>query len=739
MLVGVSATPAEAATGCDDGSADTTWRGPETEGGSVSWADDANWSNGVPTAESVVCIPYAAGSGPHVLEGTQAQAEMLALEGTLTVDTSLDVTSLAGEYGELHGPGTITVTDSITGAVLRILGKAVVDLPHDGATLGGEINVWDGSRLNVLGDAVLAPGAEIESFAGPTGPGLLTIAESGTLTFDSADGSAKVYGGFANHGQVNVTAGELWMSGTSPDDALPDQFSTGTFTGAAGTTLVVSSTELRGAARLDGVTWVDSISVPGGNTVTVADSTLVNWDGNETGLSTITGEGQIRLTDGTISDARVGGSLTLRIPAGEVADVRGTVQDRARVQVDGEMAHSGTVLVEDDAVLEVHGVLKGVNDGVHQGGMVESLDTDPGLVIIQPEGKLLADDRSFLGMYASAVNHGSVDSGSGFIVFAPLVESPEPSSGTFHAGPAGDLYLGDGWASTPELVLDQAATEGTVTVAGRVRSNRLEVSGALETWPSAEGHEGGHLNLGGTTTLHDGASIAGDVRVSGELEADLGAGGTASLSGAAVTGQVHVTSGTLSVPSLAPSTLGEDGTLTSGEWVASFGATLDLPTVNTIDTELRLLDPGSSFGDGLAALHGIGPNGTLLTGGDDLAVPGRFRNEGVLSLAPGSRLDVAGKFRQLATGTLVTWLDAAGRGTVRAAGPRELAGELRVERFKGYKPPRGTVLNFLTSDGREGVGEFDRVVSPPFGANDMRKFRVDYGRDHVRLWVDGLG
>jgi hypothetical protein len=76
MLVGVSATPAEAATGCDDGSADTTWRGPETEGGSVSWADDANWSNGVPTAESVVCIPYAAGSGPHVLEGTQARCHV---------------------------------------------------------------------------------------------------------------------------------------------------------------------------------------------------------------------------------------------------------------------------------------------------------------------------------------------------------------------------------------------------------------------------------------------------------------------------------------------------------------------------------------------------------------------------------------------------------------------------------------------------------------------------------------
>ena len=48
MLVGVAATPAEAATACDDGSADTTWLGPATEDGSASWAEPTNWTNDVP-------------------------------------------------------------------------------------------------------------------------------------------------------------------------------------------------------------------------------------------------------------------------------------------------------------------------------------------------------------------------------------------------------------------------------------------------------------------------------------------------------------------------------------------------------------------------------------------------------------------------------------------------------------------------------------------------------------------
>jgi hypothetical protein len=237
--------------------------------------------------------------------------------------------------------------------------------------------------------------------------------------------------------------------------------------------------------------------------------------------------------------------------------------------------------------------------------------------------------------------------------------------------------------------------------------------------------------------MMDGSSIAGNVTVGGQLNADLGPTGSASLSGAEVTGRVVVLSGTLSVPNLGTDTLG-NGTLTQGQWDAWPGATLDLPAITTNDTLLMLDGPGASFGDGLANLTGIGPNGTLMTGGDDLAVPGPFRNEGMLALFSGSRLDVGGKFRQFATGTLWTYLDSVGRGQVRAAGPRDLAGKLVVERDPTYKPPVGTLLNFITSDGAKSANDaFDSVTSPRYGTH--KQLRPTYDTNHVRLRVERVG
>jgi hypothetical protein len=127
-----------------------------------------------------------------------------------------------------------------------------------------------------------------------------------------------------------------------------------------------------------------------------------------------------------------------------------------------------------------------------------------------------------------------------------------------------------------------------------------------------------------------------------------------------------------------------------------------------------------------------------MTGGDDLAVPGPFRNEGMLALFSGSRLDVGGKFRQFATGTLWTYLDSVGRGQVRAAGPRDLAGKLVVERDPAYKPPVGTLLNFITSDGAKSANDaFDSVTSPRYGTH--KQLRPAYDTNHVRLRVDRVG
>jgi hypothetical protein len=504
-LVGLPAPSAQAATGCDNPD-NTTWTGP-AEGG--SWAEPTNWDKGgVPTAESIVCIPTNDdGTGPHVLIDTDAAADVIDATGaTVTLSGTLSVGTLDADGGTLVG-GTTTVTDTITGPSLRLRGSAVVDL-SDGAVVSGELSVGDGSRLNVVEHAALTDGAWIDSLDRED-PGLFTITETGSLTLDGTDMHATVTGGFANHGQVTVTTDQrLLMMGAAPEDADPDQFSTGTFTGAPHGLFNVAYAELRTGARLDDV-MADHIAVPGGNTV----------------------------------------------------------------------------------------------------------------------------------------------------------------------------------------------------------------------------------------RLGDGSLITGDVIVGGRLEADLGPTGTATIEGAEVTGEVIAYSGTLSVPSLAPTTLQEDGTLTQGRWVVWPGATLDLPSVTTNDAWLQLLSfEGSvadgSFGDGLATLSGIGPNGTLILDGNDLAVPGRFRNEGVLLLGS-SRLDVGGKFRQLATGTLWINLDSARRGRVRAAGPRDLAGGLWVERDPAYEPPVGTVLNVITSNGRVTADDaFDRVRSPRY---DTRKLRVAYGTNHVRLRVDRVG
>ena len=718
-LVGVAATPAEAVSGCD--APTTTWVGPATEGGSASWEEPTNWTNGVPTADSVVCIPPT-GPGPLVDTGT-AVADTLTLQGTLTIGTSVELGALEADGGAISG-GSTTVNSSLTGSGLTVMDGAALD--QWGTAVFGE---WDarGARVTVHGDAALATSARIDSLGG-----MFTIADTGSLTYESVEpGQAMVVGGFANHGEVTVKAGDLLMMGASAEDAQPDQFSTGTFAGEPGSRLWISSTELRTGARIDNADVVDHIAVPAGNTATVSDSTVTSGP-TESDLS-LAGAGELRVTGNSVVSGRIGGSLTISVPAGQVARIGdAVVQDQARIRVHGELDQVGDVNLEGDGALDIYGTHKATG----RGGVVDFSGSDPGVETIHPTGQLLAEPDSGLSVLAPFVNHGTVDSGTGYIYLGPTVESPTSSWCTFRADPAGTLFLGSNVAGDPALALFAADIEGAVDISGQVTAKELDVRGELSTVGD------GQLTLENTAYLANGASIAGNVIVRGQLQSDPGPNGTASLRGAEVTdtGDILAISGTLSVRDLAPTTLREDGTLTQGQWRVWEGATLDLPAVTTIDAELMLDGPGASFGEGLANLTRIGPNGMLLTVGVDLAVPGPFRNEGLLVLARGARLDVSGRFRQLPAGTLYTYLDSAGRGQVRAAGQRDLAGKLWIDRDPAYKPPRGTVLSFISSNGREDVGdEFDRVVSPPFGADDGRKFRVDYGRDHVRLRVVGVG
>jgi hypothetical protein len=579
---------------------------------------------------------------------------------------------------------------------------------------------WDaqGSQITVHGDAVLAPSGRVDTL-----DGLFTVADTGSLTMNAKGSSAEVIGGFANHGAVSVLAGSVFMMGSGgPGSGHPDEFSNGTFTAEPDAELNVGYTELRTGARLDHLTWVDHVTVPAGETATLANSTLY-WDPAEPEAN-LTGAGELVATDHSTVGGRIGGSITLRVPAGEVVRMGdAVVRDQARIRVDGEL-RGADITLNDDAVLDVYGVHRGAGGY----GVIDFAGDDPGVEIIHPTGRLLCDEDSGLVISAPFANWGTVDSGNGFIYLGPSAASPN-SQGTFRADSSGSLLLGSNVDGDPPLELGSSVIDGAVDVSGPVTADFAEVRGTLNTIP------GGRLLLEGTTTMTDGSSIAGDVTVD-ELHADLGPTGTASLSGTEVTDAVLVESGTLSVPSLAPTTLTSDGTLVRGQWIASDGATIDLPAITNNDTWLQL-GLGASFGDGLANLTENGPNGTMVLG-NDLEVAGLFRNEGTVVLAPRSRLEVGGKFRQLATGWLGISVDATGHGRVRAAGPRDLAGGLWVDRDPGYKPPIGTVLSFITSAGAKSADDaFDSVSSPRYGTH--KQLRVAYDTNHVRLRVDRVG
>jgi hypothetical protein len=708
-------TAADAATACDD--PDTTWVGPAAEDGSGAWNEPSNWTAGVPTATSVVCIP-ATPVGPHVAMNSQsvagtvdASAAVLTLEGAgfLTVTTARTVGSLVGDGGTLVGPGATTVTGSLIGE-LTFQGTAV-DQWGD-ASVGRWWNLEEGSTLTVHGDVELLPGADVSSYTyGPGEPGLLVVAETGSLTVGSPDVSASIRGGFANHGTVSVTAGHLQMFGTR-GEGRADEYSTGLFSAASGATLEVAATELRTGTHFENV-QADSFLVPADNVIDVADSRLVDWEwGTPTPGPSMGGAGEIVVTDGTWIGARIQDSLTVTVPEGEVLDFGGAVEDHARLVVDGEVHERATAVVED-GMIDVRGTYVSTG-GTNWGGLQLDL-TDLGTFLIEPGATFVKEGPDFGVPFAEMENHGSVVVDEGDLG-VHLSGAAQPSTGDFSAKAGTSLFVYDVRGAGASMALGAGATvTGRVTLvedlaADGVTFDDADVRTHFDMW---NGVDKGSLTLTGTTTLRDGTSLKGQgpISVQGDLESDPGEGGATTLAGADVAGSVSAVSGTLDVPNLAPVTL-HDGVLTGGSWSVAPGATLDLPEVVTNKAALSLEGAGASFGDGLSSL---------------------VRNAGTLAVASDARLRVDGAYRQTAAGTLEIGVGAAGSGRLVTAGQRDLAGDLVLVRDPDFRPAVGTLRTVVTSHGRVGAGDhFDQVVYTSFGG---RGFRAEYDVDRVRVRV----
>ena len=387
--------------------------------------------------------------------------------------------------------------------------------------------------------------------------------------------------------------------------------------------------------------------MPVDNTATVADSTLVDFEAPSNRAPTTLGEGELVVTDGTTSGARIGGSLTVTVPSGEVFNLGGTIQGDARVDVEagGELREPAMsqVTVLDAAVIDVSGTYRTTQTG-GTSGTGPDLGDELGTLLIRPGATLLKEGSGGGRPMAEVVNHGRVRVDGGGLGLQ-LAGASDPSTGIFHVAEGSRLFLVGVLEEHPTVALGAGANvRGSVIATAHVLADGATFDGAdVSTEHSfTGGNSEGSLRLTGATTLRDGTRLhgAGPIVVADALESDPGEGGTATIEGANVTGSVHAVSGTLSVPSLAATTLQEDGTLTSGEWSAAPGARLELPAITTNDAKLTLVGPGASFG-GLTALDN-GPNGSWACAVvSDLKLPGRFRNEGVVQLSPGSRLSQA--------------------------------------------------------------------------------------------------
>ncbi len=232
-LVPLTAAPAHAASTCAE--ATTTWVGP-TGGGSNSWNEPTNWSAGVPTETSIVCIQDTdPATAPHVAEGLTAEVAELVLPGLVSVAGTLTVGTLTTTGGTFTGGGQVVSTDA--------------------ATLDGEITVTGGATLTLQGDS--SQGSEsvlsgdVETLDGPDGPGLLEIAEHANLHVLDESVSARIRGPLRNDGAISVLAGELVVLGTGTGLAA-DGLSTGIFLGPG---------DSDGQLWLDGVNFGDGAGV----------------------------------------------------------------------------------------------------------------------------------------------------------------------------------------------------------------------------------------------------------------------------------------------------------------------------------------------------------------------------------------------------------------------------------------------------------------------------------------------
>jgi hypothetical protein len=544
-------------------------------GGTYTLADGATVGGG-----GVVQVPFPAGLA---VGGSVGVDQLTASGGTVTANAgaTLQLGSLVFSSGTITGPGTVNVAGAVNWTGGTMSGPGVTNLNGTSTLSGGFSSKIDGRALNNAGTATV-PASNSFTIAGA---GVLNNLAAGTFRLpDSAQlsnflitagggfnnaglvqktapsGTATIGVPFTNTGTVDVQTGTLTLTGGGT--------STGAFTLAATTTLNISNTyTLAGGS----VTGAGTVTVPTSSTlVASADSPSVANLALSGGTLTASAGANLRVGALTFSSGTLGGP-------GAVT-VTGSLN-----WTNGVMTGPGTTTLNGTSALPVQGVFSRV-DGrtVNNAGTAAppasggsfmlangaAWNNLPGATLVLPDSVQVAA----FGSPAALNNAGTVrkdtpgttvtvgvalnNTGTVDVRFGTLTLNGDgTSSGTItlddptsilNVGSSGYILAG---GSTTGVGFVQVPSFTTLTVAGSVSSDKLQVAGGTVTAGAGAAYQVGAFNL---------------------LGGALGGPGTVTVSGPLTWG------GTMSGPGVT--------NLNGATTVNGFSARLDGRTVNNAGT-----------------------------------------------------------------------------------------------------------------------------------------------------------
>jgi fibronectin-binding autotransporter adhesin len=551
----------------------------------------------------------------------------LAVGGTLTV-SSTNNNALSIGNGYIVTGDTVTAKALVNTGVIDIQGNGTIQSTLDittGAAGFGTVGVETGS-VSLTNDALLefASGqiGTIDGYLSLSGANA-RIADAGTLATNSAlTGLGTVAGDFelsagvsvTTTGSLNITGnGVVWLDS-------PNNNGGGGSSLNVGGTLTVSSTNNNALSIGNGY-------IVTGDTVTA--KALVN-----TGVIDIQGNGTIQstldITNGAAGFGTVGvetGSVSLTSDAllefasGQIGTIDGYVSldgTNARIAdagtlttnsaltglntVAGELELSGGAAVSTNGALSITGNgVVWVDSPNNNGGGGSSLNVGGTLTVGSTNGNALSIGNNYIttGDTVTAkalVNDGAINiQGNGAIVATLAVNGPATNSATVNINGSGDVVMGAGDIYTQAAGATNINGGGTLAGIVDVTGGAVNVvSGG--TLAGTANVTGGSLDGTGTVvgTVNDtsGGTVFGGLSIgtpgvltvngnydqsgTGDLEANLGSGGTTSGVVADTGGYVNLTGGTLSVSSTPPvGTVLTVMTFGAGDLVGQFAAIQD--------------------------------------------------------------------------------------------------------------------------------------------------------------------